>query len=132
MQTLADLQQEELKSFNENMDLNFFKITKYYDEQEPILKEQQQNEIHEKIEQINLEFSKQLPKPNGEILKIQKTLELLVKQKEYIKAHEIQIKLNELQNVDTTKQQDDRERKIKKELCARLGTQARARMAHGG
>ena len=116
MQTLADLQQEELKSFNENMDLNFFKITKYYDEQEPILKEQQQNEIHEKIEQINLEFSKQLPKPNGEILKIQKTLELLVKQKEYIKAHEIQIKLNELQNVDTTKQQDDRERKIKKEL----------------
>jgi len=64
------------------MDMDFFKITKYYDEQEPHLKEQQQNEIHEKIEQINLEFSKTLPKPNGELLKLQKTLDLLVKQKE--------------------------------------------------
>ena len=48
MRTLAELQQEELKSFNENFDMDFFKITKYYDEQEPHLKEQQQNEIHEK------------------------------------------------------------------------------------
>lgn len=83
MRTLAELQQEELKSFNENFDMDFFKITKYYDEQEPHLKEQQQNEIHEKIEQINMEFSKQIPKPNGDIIKLHKTLELLVKQKEY-------------------------------------------------
>ena len=30
-----------------------------------------------------MEFSKQIPKPNGDIIKLHKTLELLVKQKEY-------------------------------------------------
>jgi len=64
------------------MDLDFFKITKYYDEEEPNLKAQQQIEIHEKIEKINFEFSQTQPKPTGEILTLQKTLELLVKQKE--------------------------------------------------
>jgi len=82
MITLSELQKEELKSFNEAMDSDFFKITKYYDEQEPILKEQQTNEVHEKIEKINENNSKQDTKPNGDILKLHKTLELLVKQKE--------------------------------------------------
>ncbi len=86
MRKLAEFQSEELKQFNENMDNDFFKITKYYDEQEPIIREQQQNEIHEKIEQINIDYSKMMPKPGSELLKLQKTLDLLVKQKEYFKS----------------------------------------------
>lgn len=82
MRKLAEIQQNELKVFNENMDMDFFGITKYYDDQEPILKETQQNEIHKKIEEINFQYSKEIPKPNGELIKLQKTLDLLVKQKE--------------------------------------------------
>ncbi len=98
------------------MDKDFYKITKYYDDQEPQLREQQQNEIHEKINLINYDFTKLAPKPSNELFKVQKSLDLLVKQKEYIKAHDLQIRMNELMKIDEVRYEEEKERKIKKEL----------------
>lgn len=83
MRLLAESQQMQLKEFNEKMDMEFFKIAKYYDEQEPLMKQHQQDEIHKRIEEINAEFEKNQPKPNVEVLQLQRTLDLLVRQKEY-------------------------------------------------
>lgn len=116
MRRLAEAQQEELKAFNEGMDIEFFNITKHFDNLEPQLKSQQREEIENRIEKINSEYATQNPKPSGDIITLQKTLELLVRQKEYIRAHDVQIKINDLLAIEQTKQEEEREKKIKKEL----------------
>jgi hypothetical protein len=76
-------QKEELARFNELWDKNFYEMSNRFTEQENNLKIQQQKEIENKIEDFNNNYP-EFPKPNCEILDLNKKLEGLVKQKELI------------------------------------------------
>lgn len=74
-------QKEELDRFNEMWDKDFYEMNNKFTQQENNLKEEHQREVETKIEEFNTSYPEN-PKPNSELLTLNKTLEQLVKQKE--------------------------------------------------
>lgn len=126
---LADLSithSEELESFEADKKNTFQEFNKVWDENlkellsrfvefEQKLNLQQQNDLNERV----MEFDKKYPpmiKPNSEILNLNKMLSGLVRQKEYIKAHQIQSQIDALSNVDNSKYLEQKERSLMKEI----------------
>jgi hypothetical protein len=97
-----------------------------FNDQEAKLREFQEKELSEKLEEFEKNYP-QAPKPSVDILNLNKVLEQAVKQKEwvyknkfiyltsYTKAHQIQVQIAELTNTDNSKFLDEKERKIRKE-----------------
>lgn len=74
-------QKEELDRFNERWDQEFYEMSNRFNEQEQKLKEMQEQELNEKLEEFEQNYP-QSPKPSIEILKLNKILEQAVKIKE--------------------------------------------------
>jgi hypothetical protein len=74
-------QKEELERFNEKWDQDFFELTTRFNEQEAKIRETQNIEIQEKIEEFEKTYNPN-PKPSVEVLNLNKLLEQAVKLKE--------------------------------------------------
>ncbi len=101
--------------FNFQWSENFNQLLEKFKEFEYKLSEQQKVEINEKIEEIEKKFIP-IVKPTSEILNLEKILNGLIRHKEYIKAHQIQMQINKLSNIDSTSFLMEKERKIGKEM----------------
>ena len=126
MSDLKNNHQEEVQSFeveknntfiefNKQWDKNYQELMEKFIEFEQKLKLQQQNDLNERI----LEFDKKyypVIKPTSEVLNLTKILNGLIRQKEYIKAHQIQNQINVLQNFDNSQFVQEKERKLAKEV----------------
>ncbi len=117
-------QKDELDRFNERWDQEFYEMSGRFNEQESKIREVQEREIAEKLEDFEKNYP-QTPKPTVDILNLNKVLEQAVKQKEYgnifinyfsyTRAHQIQVQIAEHTDVDNLKFLEEKERKIRKE-----------------
>lgn len=101
--------------FNMEWDKNYYELMEKFVEFEDRLKKQQQEDLNERI----IEFEKKfvpLIKPTSEILNLERILSGLIRQKEYIKAHQIQSEIDKLSNIDLTNYNLEKERKLAKEV----------------
>lgn len=98
---------EELDQFNEKWDIDYFKLRDKFEKLETQIKEGQLKEFELKKQEIENEITNMVPKPSSEAINLNCILENMIKQKEFSKAHDVQIQL-------TTVVKDDQER-IKKE-----------------
>jgi len=101
--------------FNYQWSENFNQLLEKFKEFEFKLSEQHKIEINEKIDEIEKKFIP-ITKPTSEILNLEKILNGLIRHKEYIKAHQIQMQINKLSNIDPTSFLMEKERKIGKEM----------------
>jgi len=105
----------ELDSFNEEMDRKLMELNERYEEDQKAMIEQQEKEVNHKTAEFDREYPKQ-PKGSTELLNQQKILDGLAKQKDYTKAHQIQLKINEMAKNEQEKWENHRNEKLKKEL----------------
>jgi len=105
----------ELDTFNEEMDRKMMELNERYEEDQKSMIEQHDKEINAKTEEFNREYPQQ-PKGSTELLNQQKILEGLAKQKDYTKAHQIQLKINEMVKNEQEKWEKHKNEKLKKEL----------------
>ena len=76
-------QKEELDKFNEAWDLEFYALNNKFSEMEMKLKVTHDEELRNQLEELNQKYN-EVPKPSVELLSLHKTLDQLVKVKEYI------------------------------------------------
>ncbi len=75
-------QKDELDRFNEKWDSDYAEISNKFAEQEAKLKEEQQRELDEKIEEFEKSYPRN-PKHSNELLNNTRVFEQAVRQKEY-------------------------------------------------
>lgn len=76
-------QREELEKFNEKFDIKFYEMNSKFTDLEKKLKEDHEIESQIGIEEFNKQYP-EIPKPSLELLNLNKILDSLVKQKEYL------------------------------------------------
>lgn len=81
-QQLENDQKSDLEAFNEKWDAQFYEMNGKFTDQEKKLRDEHDSILQQQIEDFNKEFPQQ--KPSVEILNLNKVLDNLVKQKEYI------------------------------------------------
>lgn len=107
--------QQAFEEFNREWNSSHKELFDKFEEFDQRLKKNQQAEINDKIVEIDNKF---LPivKPTSEILNLTKILNGLIRQKEYIKAHQIQTQINKLSNIDNSLYLQEKENKLNREL----------------
>lgn len=100
-----------LAEFNQEWDANYHELQDKFAEFEQRLQQQQQQDLNEKIEEFDRKYHP-ITKPTSEILNLQKILNGLIRQKEYIKAHQIQTQIDKLSVIDMNIFMQEKEKKL--------------------
>jgi hypothetical protein len=90
-------------------------LDKKWDDSKEKMNNDQRKEIEDKIYWFNANFPHN-PKPSSEILNYQRILKGMVKQKQYDKANDIQLHLNDIIHNEKQKWNVIRDKKLKHEL----------------
>jgi len=106
---------EELDLFNQDWDQRFAELNERYEHLQEGTNERFQKEIEEHINDFDQKYPKE-PKPPIEMLNLQKMLEQAVKQKDYPKAHQVQLQIHDLQKVDFERYSRTKQEKLNKEI----------------
>lgn len=101
--------------FNTEWDSHYKELMEKFSEFEQRLKIQQQEDLNTKIIEFDKKFYP-IVKPTSEILNLTKILNGLIRQKEYIKAHQIQNQINQLANFDNSQYLMEKEKRLAKEV----------------
>lgn len=80
------------------------------------MKEKHNEEVEQKTNEFEQMFVSCPQKAAPEILNLSKILETLVKKKEYVKAHQIQLKIIDVSNRNSQNWIMEKEKKLRKEL----------------
>lgn len=102
---------ESVLEFNKEWDINLNELNNRFLDYEEKLNQQQQFDLNNKIEEFEKKYHPVI-KPTSEILNLQKILDGLIRQKEYIKAHQIQLQIDKLSNIDNKAYIQEKERKL--------------------
>jgi hypothetical protein len=106
---------EELDIFNEDWDQRFAELNEKYENLQGNLNERFQKEAEDCMADFEQKYPKE-PKHPIEILNLQKMLEQAVKQKDYTKAHQIQLQIHDLGKTDIDKYNRSKQEKLNKEM----------------
>jgi len=101
--------------FNSEWDNNYVELMEKFAEFEERLKMQQQEDLNAKVVEFDKKFTP-VVKPTSEILNLSKILNGLIRQKDYIKAHQIQVQIDRLSENDSTAYALEKERRLQKEV----------------
>ena len=107
---------EELEQFNTKWDIDYFNIRDKFEKVEAQLKENQMNEFNNKKAELEEEMANFIMKPSSEAINLNKIIENLVKQKEFTKAHEAQIKLTSVVKQDQERMKAENQKKVQNEI----------------
>lgn len=107
---------DRLESFNRDQDEIYYKLRETYENKEKILLETQAKEIDDKKKELEDELSNLVPKPSVEAINLNSILENLKKQKEFSKAHDVQIQLTNVVLLDQERIKNENKKKIEIEL----------------
>jgi len=105
----------ELEAFNEQMDKRYFELNDQYEQNQKVMADQFEMEINKRIE----EFNKEHPirhKGSPEALDLQKRLEMVVKQKDYAKAHQLQQQIKDIHVGEKDEFEAEKQAKLDREL----------------
>lgn len=101
--------------FNTEWDKNYNELMDKFVEFEERLKAHQQDDLNMKIVEFDKKFHA-IVKPTSEILNLEKILNGLIRQKEYIKAHQIQLEIDRLSVFDSNNYAIDKDKRLAKEV----------------
>lgn len=101
--------------FNTEWDNNYNELMDKFVEFEERLKSQQQEDLNSKIVEFDKKFTP-VVKPTSEILNLTKILNGLIRQKDYIKAQQIQVQIDKLSENDSSAYAIEKERRLQKEV----------------
>ena len=101
--------------FNSEWDKNYTELMDKFVEFEERLKMQQQDDKNNKLIELDHKFKPKV-KPTSEVLNLQKILAGLVRHKDYIKAHQIQVQIDKLLDTDSNVHDMEIERRKQKEV----------------
>jgi len=101
--------------FNSEWDKNYTELMDKFVEFEERLKIQQQEDKNAKLIELDKKFTPKV-KPTSEVLNLQKILVGLVRHKDYIKAHQIQVQIDKLLESDSSSHDMEIERRKQKEV----------------
>lgn len=101
--------------FNNEWDRNYQELMEKFAEFEEKLKVQQQEDLNARIVEFDKKFHP-VVKPTSEILNLTKILNGLIRQKDYIKAHQIQSQIDKLSEFDSSQYALEKERRLAKEV----------------
>lgn len=101
--------------FNTEWDKNYTELMDKFAEFEEKLKVQQQEDLNSRVIDFDKKFCP-IVKPTSEILNLTKILNGLIRQKEYIKAHQIQDQINKLSEFDSSQYAMEKEKRLQKEV----------------
>jgi len=111
---LEDSQKEELNKFNMEMDHQFYELSKKFQEEQAKLEQKHEEEL-QTLEK-NFEEKNNIIKPTSELINLNKKLELYVKKKDYINAHQIQIEIANLSQKEKEKCNQENQTRFEKEV----------------
>ena len=112
---LKNLHNQELKQFNKEFENKFNNEMNKLEELMNELKIRQENELQEYIDAYDKNYPTQ-NKPSNIILDLQKQLEYYVKNEDYPNAHLTQIELEEAIKKDKKNFENEKEKKVEKEI----------------
>eukprot|EP00340_Litonotus_pictus_P001113 CAMPEP_0170517370 /NCGR_PEP_ID=MMETSP0209-20121228/3386_1 /TAXON_ID=665100 ORGANISM="Litonotus pictus, Strain P1" /NCGR_SAMPLE_ID=MMETSP0209 /ASSEMBLY_ACC=CAM_ASM_000301 /LENGTH=276 /DNA_ID=CAMNT_0010802601 /DNA_START=1 /DNA_END=831 /DNA_ORIENTATION=+ len=107
---------EELDQFNEKWDIDYFKLRDKFEKIETQIREQQLKEFDDKREEVEAELASLIPKPSSEAINLNCILENMIKQKEFSKAHDVQIQLTNIVKADQERIKNENQKKIQAEI----------------
>lgn len=111
---LEDSQKEELNEFNMKMDHEFYKLSQKFQEEQTKLEQKHEEEL-QNLEKL-FEEKNNIIKPTSELINLNKKLELYVKKKDYINAHQIQIDIANLSQKEKEKCNQENQNRFEKEI----------------
>jgi hypothetical protein len=115
IQKFEEVKRKLLDEFNSDWNNNFNQFNLQFVELEEKLNEKQNEEINIKINEIEKRFSSSI-KPSSELLNLEKILNGLIRKKEYIKAHQVQLQINKIKNINPSIIIEEKEKKIENEI----------------
>ena len=103
-----------LNKFNMEMDHQFYELSKKFQEEQAKLEQKHEEEL-QTLEK-NFEEKNNIIKPTSELINLNKKLELYVKKKDYINAHQIQIEIANLSQKEKEKCNQENQTRFEKEV----------------
>jgi hypothetical protein len=107
---------EELDQFNTKWDIEYFNLRDKYEKYETDIKEKQLTEFSKKKAELEEDMANFIPKPSSEAINLNRIIEALVKQKEFSKAHDAQVKLATVIKSDQERMRLEHQKKIQTEI----------------
>lgn len=113
---LEEEQKSELDRFNQEMDMEFYKLNEKYQEMQTKMEEKHNKKLSELKDNYETKYQSVIFKPSPELINLNKKLELYVKKKDYQNAHQTQIDIANLTKKEKDNFERDKYQILKKEI----------------